>query len=82
MSSDNYFNYVMTTAFSKDTTFKSLRKNVDSTLASLDGYMQQGDTYIPGIDASPDPNAILDTANASAMLQLAFAGTGTFMAVS
>lgn len=82
MSNDNYFDYVMTTEFGKDVTFKSLKKNVDSTLASLDGYMQQGDTFIPGIDSSPDPNAILDTANASALMQIAFAGIGTGMALN
>ena len=81
MSSDNYFDFVMTTAFGKNTTFKSLKKNVDNTLASIDGYMQQGDTFIPGIDSSPDPNAIIDTANASAMMQLALAGIGTGMAL-
>lgn len=82
MSTDNYFDYVMTTTFGKDNTLKSLRRNVDASLASLDGYMQQENTFVPGIDGSADPNAILDTANASAMLQLAFAATGTAMAVS
>lgn len=81
MSQDNFFELAYRQNFQNKVAMQNLADQRSGQLASIDGYMDSNALYFPGINSAPNPDAILDAANASANLQLVTAAIGAGLSI-
>ncbi len=79
MSEENFLRMSENATYQQSFAQKSIDNRRIGQLRGLDSYLQGNVLFVPGIDSSADPNAIIQAGATSANLQMAIAAVGVGM---